>query len=98
MIQGCNFCILDVPCGCIVSTTDIYSPPRSSACHKNTPSKVHTINLAVLQQFFNDSLLQNVNTNSLFENPLKIETPELKIYNHPMSTIIADGRKSHLNL
>lgn len=98
MVQGCNFCILNVPCGCAVSTTDIYLPPRLSACHKNTTSKVHTINLALLQQFFNDSSLQDVSANSLFENPLKIETPEFKIYNHSMSTIIADDRKSHLSL
>ena len=81
-----------------MSTTDIYLPPRLSTCHKNTTSKVHTINLALLQQFFNDSSLQSVNANSLFENPLKIETPEFNIYNHSMSTIIADDQKSHLSL
>lgn len=98
MQPGCDFCIVHVPCGCSVSTSNMYLPPRLSQCHNNTQSNIHPVNLALLQQFFNGSLLQNVNGNSLFENPLKIEVPKFTIYNHSMSKIMADDRKSHLSL
>ena len=98
MIQGCQFCIIDIPCECSVSTTDMYLPPRLSACHKNTTSKIHPVNLALLQQFFNDSSLQTIESNSLFNNPLKANIPNFQIYKHDMHDIIADDRKGHLSL
>ena len=96
--HGCDFCVIDVPCKCSISTSDMFLPPRLSSCHINTTSKVHPVNLALLQQFFNDTSLENVNGNSLFDSPLKVKTPVFKMYNHSMSTIIADDRKAHLSL
>ena len=98
MIQGCKFCILNVPCQCSVTTTEMYLPPRLSACHENTTSTIHPINLALLQQFFNDSSLKTIESNTLFDNPLLIEVPKFQIYNHSMNNIIADDRKAHLSL
>lgn len=93
-----TFCILNRQCKCAISTPDMYLPPRLSKCNEDTTSKVHAVNLALLQQFFNDSSLKNVDGNSLFKNPLEVETPVFKIYNHTMSNIIADDRKAHLSL
>ena len=95
---GCDFCILTRQCKCSISTPYMYLPPRLSMCHENTSSKVHPINLALLQQFFNDSTLQSVEANTLFTNPLRVETPAFNIYNHSMNNIIADDRKAHLSL
>lgn len=97
-VTGCDFCILSRQCKCAISTSDMYLPPRLSKCHEDTTSKVHPVNLALLQQFFNDTSLKNVDGNTLFENPLKVETPVFKIYNHTMSSIIADDRQAHLSL
>ena len=101
MEKGCAFCTIKVPCKCSVATAQTYLPPRLAACHANlndTITKVHPVNLALLQNFFNDSKLQQINGNSLFQNPLQVNVPRFSIYNHTMSSIIADDRKSHLNL
>ena len=101
MEKGCAFCTLKVPCKCSVATAQTYLPPRLAACHtisNDTITKVHPVNLALLQNFFNDSALQQITGNSLFQNPLKVNVPNFRIYNHTMSSIMADDKKSHLNL
>ena len=75
----------------------MFLPPRLSGCYVNTTNKIHPVNLALLQQFFNDSALEQVKGNSLFESPLNVKTPTFKMYNHSMSNIIADDRKAHLS-
>lgn len=96
--KGCSFCIINVPCECAISTATLYLPPRLTACHKKSTSKLHPVNLALLQQFFNDTDLINFGSNSLFANPLSINVPQFQIYNHSMQTVIADDRKAHLSL
>ena len=98
MVPGCQFCILNVPCECAVTTRDMYLPPRLSSCESNSTSRIHSVNLALLQQFFNDSSLKAIESNSLFQNPLSIEVPKFNIYNHTMNDIIADDEKRHLSL
>ena len=56
--KGCDFCIMSLSCKCSVTTTKMFLPPRLSGCHVNTTSKVHPVNLALLQQLFNDSSLK----------------------------------------
>ena len=62
MMKGCNFCTLSIPCECGVSTSQLYLPPRLSACHNHskTITKLHPVNLAMLQQFFNSTFLKNI--------------------------------------
>ena len=81
MIQEWQFCILNVPSECAVSTTEMYLPPRLSACHKNNTSiiQVYPINLALLQQFFNVSSLKTIESNTLFQKLLFIEVPKFII-------------------
>ena len=98
MVNGCNFCTMTVPCQCSVTAKDLYLPQRLSDCQESTISKLHPINLAVLQQFFNDTSLQAIDSKTLFKNPLNVEVPHFRLYNHSMSQIITDDRKSHLSL
>ena len=79
MKKACTFCVINVPCECAVSTHKLYLPPRLSSCHKNTTDVLHPVNLAVLQQFFNDTELKNIASNSLFKNPLTINVPQFQI-------------------
>ena len=67
-------------------------------CHEYTTGKEHPVNLALLQRFFNDTSLKHVDGDTLFENPLKAETPAFRIHNHTMTYIIAHDRKAHLSL
>ena len=68
MIKVCNFCLMSIPCECDVSTPQMYLLPRLAACINNQESitTLHTVNLILLQQFFNSSDLSNITGNSMF--------------------------------
>lgn len=97
-VAGCNFCVIHVPCECSVTTTHTFLPARLTDCHEETSEKLHPVNLALLQQFFNDSTLNDIGSNTLFQNPLATDVPNFKIYNHSMNQILADDNQAHLNL
>lgn len=101
MIHGCNFCIFDVPGQSRLSSTDFYLPPRLISCNNDTDrniTKLHPINLVLLQEFFDTAKFQHIFGDSTFEKPLNVTLPTFKIYNHKMSQILADDFKNHLNL
>ena len=100
MIKGCDYCILALPCRCSLFTEKFYFPPRLTACHNHTNNvtKLHPLNLVLLQEFFDDTKIQNVFADTTFENPLNVTVPKFKIYQHDMHKIIADDKNSHLSL
>lgn len=100
MVKGCNFCVLFIPCECGITTPQVYLPPRIAACQNksNAVTKVHPINLALLQQFFNSTELENITGNSMYHNLPDMSMPHFKIYNHTMSKILADDRTKHFSL
>ena len=98
MKKGCKFCTVDVPCECSVLTPTSFLPVRLTECHKNTSEKLHPVNLALLQNFFEDDLLENIGSNSLFKSPLQVDVPKFTIYNHSISQVLANDNKAHLNL
>lgn len=100
MVKGCNFCLMTVPCECGVTTPQMYLPPRLAACqnHSDSATKLHPINLALLQQFFNASELLNITGNTMFNVLPDVDVPQFKLYNHSMSSILADDKARHLSL
>ena len=100
MIKGCNFCILTIPCECGVTTTQLYFPPRLAACqnHSQSVTKLHPVNLAMLQQFFDSSNLQNITGDSMYNILPDVDLPHFKVYNHSLTSVLADDRKIHLSL
>ena len=84
MVTGCNFCLMQVPCMCSVTTTQFYLKPRLTACQNETRNitKLHPINLALLQEFFDSSLTQHIYADTTFQKPLNVSTPDFKIYDH----------------
>ena len=98
--EGCKFCIIRVPCGCSVSGSDMYISPRIIGCDNNTKSmsKLHPVNLAVLQNFFQPQELEAITGDSLFDSPVQITIPEFKIFKHNFSEIVAGDQKHHLSL
>ncbi|WAR19936.1 Y068-like protein [Mya arenaria] len=101
MIHGCNFCIFDLPCQCSLSSTKYYLPPRLVSC-KNTSvegsTKLHPVNLILLQRFFDNEKYQHIFADTTFASPLNITVPTFRVYKHEMSNILADDVKNHLNL
>ena len=100
MMKGCNFCTFSIPCECGVSTAKLYLPPRLAECHNHskTVTKLHPVNLAMLQQFFNSSFLKNITGDSMYQTIPDMDLPHFKVYNHSMSAMLADDRKIHLSL
>ena len=58
MKKGCKFCKMDIPYECSVLTSNSYLPATLTECHKNTSEKLHSDNLALLQNFFKDDLFK----------------------------------------
>ena len=100
MITGCDFCIMQIPCLCSITTSQFYLKPRLTACQNKTRNitKLHPINLALLQEFFDASKTQHIYADTTFLKPLNISTPAFKIYNHKMNQVLADDTKAHLSL
>ena len=100
VVDGCAFCILKLPCNCEVTTEQYYLPQRWDGCHHDstTISKVHPINLALLQEYFEEKELKNITSETTFDTAINITTPPFKIFNHGISEIIANNKHSHMNL
>ena len=58
---------------------------------------LYLVNLAVIQQFFNDSQIRKVLADT-FNNSIDIKVPPFQIYEHKMANIFADDFKYSLNL
>ena len=99
-LTGCQFCILNMPCKCSILTSEYFIPARLSRCKGNHQdfSKVHPVNLILVQHFFTDPIFQNLLADSAFSKPLNVSVPNFNIYQHHMHDILADDRSNHLNL
>lgn len=62
ILPGCHFCIIDIPCRCSLSTHTLYFAPRLVNCYHQTKqySTVHPVNLALLQEFFEDTQISYI--------------------------------------
>ena len=56
------------------------------------------INLALLQQFFNNSKLLALRADTLFADPLKVMLPSFDMYEHQFKDRITADAKMHLNM
>ncbi|MEW8546929.1 MAG: envelope fusion protein, partial [Candidatus Thiodiazotropha sp.] len=100
MIKGCNFCLITKPCHCSISSQENYLPPRLSSCQHKTDNVtiLHPVNLALLQQFFNESSLESILADTVYPEMLDVDVPFFRLYNHSMSSVLADDNKRHLSL
>lgn len=99
-MSGCDFCIVNIPCRCSVSATDVYAAPRLASCHihNDNITVLHPVNLALLQHFFDKSYVKNILADTNFRTALNITIPKLKLYEHEMSNVLAADTKAHLSL
>ena len=100
MVEGCDFCLFKLPCRCSISTSSHFFPSRLASCHHHSDNItiIHPVNLALLQHFFDDSYVDNIFADTIFNKPVNITLPELKFYQHKMKDILAADTKSHLSL
>ena len=100
IVPGCVFCIVHIPCRCSLSTNSMYFSPRLVNCYNQTSkyTMVHPVNLALLQEFFDDSKLMSIFGETTFQSPINLSVPVFNMYNHSFSSIIANDQKAHLSL
>ena len=99
-MEGCFFCITLLPCNCSIRTAQYYIPERWDGCHHQHQeiSKVHPVNLALLQEYFSDSQLKQITSQTTFPIPLNVSIPPFNIYRSNISEVIADDKLAHMNL
>ena len=100
VVNGCMFCILSLPCNYDILTEQYYLPRRWDGCHHDstTISTLHPVNLALLQEYFNESELKNITAETTFTSALNITTPPFQIYNHGISEILTNDKQAHMSL
>lgn len=98
VVKGCAFCIFHIPCRCSLSTETLFFAPRLVSCYESISnfSVIHPVNLALLQQFFDEPPLQHIYGNNFFPTPINMSIPELIFYNQNMHDVLAT--KAYLNL
>jgi len=79
---GCLQCQMTAPCHCSIHTSFAYIPPRLTGCTKldENITTYHTVNLAVLQSFFDDEHLSSLLGDNLLDQPLSVELPAFHIF------------------
>lgn len=97
--EGCDFCIMNIPCQCSIATKLLNYPPSITSCKRsNNITVVNPINLALLQQFFTSKQLVEINGSSTFVEKMNIIVPDFKIYNQSYSAFLVKDQKEHLSL
>ena len=99
-VPGCAFCIYSVPCHCDISTDRIYFPPRLNHCVDNitTTSKSHTVNLAVLLHFYQESQFPQLLADTTFHSSPAVPSLNMQVYQHEMSKVITADKSNDLSL
>jgi hypothetical protein len=100
-IDGCDFSIITIPCHCKIQTSTNKFLPNLADCNSlqsNNITKLHPVNLALLQHFFSEKALSEIIPNSTFPNPTDIKLPSFKIYQHNMEKMLVDDKSIDLNL
>ena len=92
IMKGCNYCMMTIPCQCTVIGNNMQFDQKIILCKNETRDimTLYPVNLAVIQQFFNDSQLRKVLADTSFNNPIDIKIPSFRIYEHKMANIFAD--------
>lgn len=83
-IPSCSHCIITVPCACALRNLDgSYIPPTLSGCkfgkEKPTIVQSYTLNLLYYQNFYNQSVLQELMSHTLLDRPVELDVPVIHI-------------------
>ena len=77
---GCQFCLMHIPCECTLLADNIQIAPRLTACMDEPDnSQSFPVNVALLEQFFNESTLAEINSHKVYSDPVVYSIPHLHI-------------------
>ena len=100
-IPGCTFCVFSVPCLCDISADGMYFPPRLNHCKDDitTATMSHTVNLALFMHLYKEERVAHIDADTTFtDTPRTSDLPDIHLFSHNFSEIIADDKLSDLSL
>ena len=100
-VSGCTFCVFSVPCLCDVSADGMYFPPRLNHCKDDitTATMSHTVNLALFMHLYKEERIAHIDADTTFwDTPRTTDLPDIHIFSHNFSNLIADDKASNLSL
>ena len=100
-LNGCQYCIINIPCHCSAKLNNYYIPSNMETCHSamsESPTLVYPVNLALLQNFFEEDELSHIMSDSTYKDVFQFKIPHFKLYNHNLSNIVAKEEELHLSL
>ena len=97
--SGCQFCVIDLPCSCSLMAAEFSLSPRIKNC-QNTPSitKYSGLNLAVLQFFFNSTIIDEENADHIYAEKVKYSIPKLHLQTDHVHQTLNENRKLSVDL
>ena len=98
--SACHFCLMTVPCECSLQTENFYLPPTLHSCEKASTeiTKLHPVNLALLQYFHDEESHKTISGNTLFHNEFNPKIPPFKFYEGKYEHFVVEDKKEHLDL
>ena len=98
--DGCHFCIMVLPCGCDITADQFYLPPHITHCNGSSKEITisHPVNLALLQHFYSTSELSHIQADSTYPNPTQAKVPNIKLFNHNLTKLLANDNDINLDL
>lgn len=99
-LNGCNFCILNIPCHCTIITETNKFLPHVASCHSTSQNvtTLHPVNLALLQHFFSEDTIATIMADTTFKSVVDVKVPNFKLYKHKMQDILANDKTIDLSL
>ena len=99
-IDGCQYCQINIPCHCSLSAHTYKLALTSSTCssQQGNATILYPFNLALLQHFFHETVFANLSGDTLYSKSPKANIPNIVLYKHKMSNIIASDHQDHLSL
>ena len=100
-IPGCTFCVFSVSCLCDVSADGMYFPPRLNHYKDDitTATMSHTVNLALFMHLYKEERVAHIDVDTTFaDTPRTSDLPDIHLFSHNFSKIIADDKMSDLSL
>ena len=105
-MKPCAMCLHHVDCSCILKLwskggqLQQYFTPKMATCDlPQITTDIRTvINLAVIQHFFNDTLLGRLSGSTLLDRKLQITLPKFKTYEHRFKELLASDQTDKYDL
>ena len=99
-IEACNFCLMKVSCQCEIKSNHYYLPPMLHTCGNisNTFTKLHPVNLALLQYFHDPKTHNSIWGDTLFHTKFDPKIPPLNFFDGKYKHFVVEDRKAHLDL